>query len=164
VALETISRSIGFLAPAVVVAEAQREMIQQFRVARVIAGGAEVLEGFDQAAAEKLFPQAVDGDAGGERVFGGDQPFRESQAVGGGIGGEFAEQGRDAGLLDGGVLVEPVAADEQVGRALQVGATVIHDRELRRRGAGRGRRRFPRRGRGLRRRGRWRGPSSGRRR
>ena len=42
---------------------------------------AEVLARLDDAAAEQLLPEAVDGDAGDERVVLVDQPSREAEPV-----------------------------------------------------------------------------------
>lgn len=45
------------------------------------AGGAEVFEGFDEAEAEELVPEAVGPDAGGEGVFVGGEPFGELETI-----------------------------------------------------------------------------------
>ena len=58
---------------------------------------AEISTVVDDAPAEEGGPLAVDGDAGGERVFGRDEPAGERQAVGGRVGGEGGQNGRNAG-------------------------------------------------------------------
>ena len=55
------------------------EMIEQFRMARLLAGGAEVVDGGDDAAAEEPAPDAVDQHAGGERIVGRRDPGGEQQ-------------------------------------------------------------------------------------
>ena len=50
--------------------EPRCQMIEQLGVARLLAGGAEVVDGGDDAAAEEPAPDAVDQHAGGERVVG----------------------------------------------------------------------------------------------
>jgi hypothetical protein len=58
----------------VVVAQPQRQMIEQGLVDRRQAGAAEVLLGFHDAGAEQLGPQAVRQHAGGQRVVVAGEP------------------------------------------------------------------------------------------
>ena len=51
------------------------------RVTWVGSLGAEVFFGFDDAAAEELRPVAIDRNAGGERIFGGGQPVRDTDTI-----------------------------------------------------------------------------------
>ena len=55
------------------------EMIEQFWMARLLAGDAEVVDGGDDAAAEEPAPDAVDQHAGGERIVGGGDLGGEQQ-------------------------------------------------------------------------------------
>ena len=118
------------LAPLVVVAEAEGEMVEQFRVGGFRAGRAEILEGFHEAEAEELFPEAVDHDPGGERVVLGNQPAGEGEPVGRGVIGKLSEEGGDAGAFDELVLFQPVAADEQVGGAFEVRGQLLDRRQV----------------------------------
>lgn len=77
-----------------------------------------------------MFPEAVDDDACGEGIFGGDEPFREGETVGGGVFRERAEEGGDAGAVDAFVFFEPVAADEEVGGAFEGDGEVLGAGEL----------------------------------
>jgi hypothetical protein len=60
--------------------------------------GTEVFSGFDDPCPEHLLPEAIDGDSGSERMCGIDEPACESESVAGGIGGEWWEDGGNAGF------------------------------------------------------------------
>jgi hypothetical protein len=59
---------------------------------------AEVVAGLHDACAEKLLPEAVHGDACGERILGIDKPLRETKTVLRRIGSQFAECGGHSGI------------------------------------------------------------------
>src|SRR5258705_12611250 len=63
------------------------EPIEELRMGRRDALCTKVILGFDDSFAEVLLPDAVDDDAGGERVFGISDPFREVEASKPGRGG-----------------------------------------------------------------------------
>ena len=75
--------------------------------------GAEVVAGFDEAGAEELLPEAVDGDAGGEGMVGADEPLGEVEA--GGVffvGKRGEERGGVAVDGSGGFVIEAAVHDE----------------------------------------------------
>jgi len=82
-------------------------------VGRWLALGAEVLGGLDQARAEELLPEAVDGHARGQRVLGVGQPLREPQAVFRRTLGQWRQETRRA-ALDPVSLAIVLAALEQI--------------------------------------------------
>ena len=55
-------------------------MVEEFGVAGPHALGTEVFGCFDEAGAEELLPEAVDGDAGGEGILLVNEPFCEVHA------------------------------------------------------------------------------------
>ncbi len=61
--------------------ELDGQPVQQFRVGRRRALGAEVLHRADDAVAELLVPEAVDVDPGRQRVVLVEQPFGQAEAV-----------------------------------------------------------------------------------
>ena len=63
--------------------EVHGEPIEQFGMGGPRTLVAEVTGAFDDAAAENHLPEAVHRDAGGERMIGPDDPFREVEAGGG---------------------------------------------------------------------------------
>ena len=58
----------------------------------------EVVGGADKSFAEDALPNAVNEDAGHERLLGGDKPAGETETVFRGVLGKEAEGGRHAGL------------------------------------------------------------------
>jgi len=54
--------------------ELDRQIVEQFGMARLLALTPEVLRRGDEAGAEELLPEPVHGDSGGERVAGIDEP------------------------------------------------------------------------------------------
>ena len=70
----------GFDLPAGL-AEFDGEPIEQILVRGAVALHAEVFGGAHDALAEELLPLAVDLHAGGQRVFGTEEPLREAEAV-----------------------------------------------------------------------------------
>ena len=87
----------AFDVPAVV-AEIDGQPIEQFGMARVLALGAEVGGGGDDAGAEEDLPEAIYFDAGGERMLAHRDPLGEAEAVGAG-GRRRAAAGSTAGVL-----------------------------------------------------------------
>ena len=65
------------------IAEVEGEPVEQLGVGGEFAGDAEVAGASDQAGAEDVLPEAIDGDAGGERVVGVEQPSGEAEPVSG---------------------------------------------------------------------------------
>ena len=61
--------------------EAEGEVVEEFRVAWELAGLAEVIGSTNDAFTEKVFPNAVGHDAGGEGVFGIGNPVGEFEAA-----------------------------------------------------------------------------------
>ena len=94
--------------------EGDGEVVEQFGMGGRGAFDAEVFDGGDEAVAEEFGPPAVDGDAGGEGVFFGNEPLGEAEAVGG--AGGFGEDGGGGGG-DGGGGVGVDAALEDGGHA-----------------------------------------------
>ena len=78
--------------------ELDRQPVEQLRVRRRLPGDAEFSHGGNEALSEDLRPEAVDVDAGGERMVRIGQPLRQPQAVGGGPLGQRGEGRRDGGL------------------------------------------------------------------
>ena len=100
--------------------------------------GAEVFFGLDESAPKVAHPGAVDGDAGGERVGGVDEPLGEveSVAAGGGLGKGGLYLGKDAGGEFADLLVgtgEVTASEDEGGAGL---GEFTHDHEFS--GAGHG--------------------------
>ena len=60
--------------------EFDRQPVEQLRMAGTVAGRAEIARGSDQSLAEMVLPDAVDGDAGGQRVFRPGDPFSQLPA------------------------------------------------------------------------------------
>ena len=79
------------------VAKLDREPIEQFRMARQFALGAEVLLRLDQAGAPQLAPQPVHRHARRQRVVRIDQPAGHAHSVGRGILRQRRKRGRNAG-------------------------------------------------------------------
>jgi hypothetical protein len=103
------------LAAPAALAELGGEVIEQFGMRRAGSHDAEIFRGFDEAGAEELLPDFVDGDAGGERVFRGDEPVGEIEA--GGAGAFFFQGREEAGGVgfDGDAELFEVAADAEMG-------------------------------------------------
>ena len=57
------------------------ELLEEFRVGGQRALDAEVFFGFDEADSEELGPNAVDGDARGERVVASDEPVSQCETI-----------------------------------------------------------------------------------
>ena len=97
--------------------EVDGEGIEEFGMGGQIAAEAEVAGGGDEAGAEVVHPDAVDEDAGGERVVGVDEglgEFEAAGAVGKGLLVAAAEAGEGAGRGECAGVVG-VAAEEDVG-------------------------------------------------
>src|SRR5207249_6676388 len=88
----------------------------KFRERRPLALNAEVYHRLDQADAETLLPETMDGHARGERVRRIDEPLRQAQAVFGSLDWPGRQDGRDA-RLDLLAFLGVLAAHEQVGVA-----------------------------------------------
>jgi hypothetical protein len=58
-------------------AEPDGKRIEQFRMARELSLGAELIARFDETDPEKLLPAAIDRDAGRQRILGVRQPVRQ---------------------------------------------------------------------------------------
>ncbi len=97
-----------------VLAELDGQPVEQLGMRGQLAGHAQVARGFDQARAEHFLPEAIDGDARGQRMIRPQQPLGKAQAVARQIGGEG---GQDVGRV-GFHLVAPLvvlAAEEDEG-------------------------------------------------
>ena len=82
-------------------AEVAGEPVEQFRMAGQFSLRAEVVARFDEARAEQLLPEAIDGDAGSERMLGRDEPVGEVEPGGAtAFNRQFREDRGDA-RLDG---------------------------------------------------------------
>ena len=89
---------------------------------------AEVRRGRHDAGAEEEFPDAVDGDPGGERVLLHDEPLREAETIGGRSGGQGGKFGGGACFdLHRGLGVVAPVQDERLAR---LGGEVHHHRRL----------------------------------
>ena len=86
--------------------------------------GAEIFGSFDETDAEEGLPEAVDGDAGGERIRAGDEPAGEIEAVRDGL--VLEDAGDAGGDLFAGVIVG--TAEEDVGVEGLAGFLHDHDR------------------------------------
>ena len=64
-------------------AKVDGQPVEQLGVRGKLAGDAEVAGRAHQAAAENLLPEAVDDDAGGQRMLGPDEPLRQAEPVSG---------------------------------------------------------------------------------
>ena len=91
-----------------------------------LAGDAEVAGGAHQAVAEDLLPEAVDHDAGGQRMLGPDQPLRQAEPVLGQVG-RHGGKGVGRIRLDRVAALVVLAAVEQV-RHRRLGSLVHHVR------------------------------------
>ena len=109
----TISFCIAFMIP-VQSDELGRQPVEQFGVAGPVALRAEVFAGLDDADAEEHLPQAVDGDARGQRVVGLDQPLGQSEAVHRVAVGAAARKRRGTPAVDLFARLVVLAADEDV--------------------------------------------------
>ena len=78
--------------------ELGRQPVEQLGVRRRLALDAEVLGRLDQARAEMVLPDPVDGHAGRQRVVGTSQPARQAEAVARRAGGQRRQARRDARL------------------------------------------------------------------
>ena len=74
------------------------QIVQQFRVRRILADGPEILGALDQSGAEQFLPVAVHDHAAGEGILFGGQPLREAQAVLGRVFGQRVQRREDGGL------------------------------------------------------------------
>ena len=99
-------------------------------MARLFPLAAELLARAHQAGAEQRLPEAVDRDAGGERVLGGDQPLGEREP-GGSVRRQGGEHGRGAGG-DHVAGVQVVAAVLEPGDAPAARRLLGHHRHRRR--------------------------------
>lgn len=104
----------GFNGP-VVLDKAKRKVVEEFGVAGKFAGLAEVVGCADDAFAEKVFPNAIGHDAGGQRIFGVSDPVSEFESagvfrwnIGGGLG--FHRDG-DETTRDFGAFIADLTAD-----------------------------------------------------
>ncbi len=93
-----------------------------------LALAAELLAGADDAGAEQSLPEAVDGDARGQRVLGAHQPLRQGQAVARGVLGQRREHGgRPRGDFLAQVL--PIAAELDPRDTAFLGVELLEDRD-----------------------------------
>jgi hypothetical protein len=103
------------------------EVVEQEGVGGEITGGAEVIDGADEALAEEVHPDAVDEDAGGEGILRMGDPLSELEAAaliswnGGGVGNLGS---LDEATRDGGAEVADIATD--VDGAVGRGGVVQH--------------------------------------
>ena len=95
--------------------ELDGQPVEQFRVGRRFALGAEVLARLDEAAAEEARPEPIHRHAAGQRVVRVDQPAGQAQAVGRLPGRQRVQLRRHAGL-DRLAEVLEVAAEHDVRR------------------------------------------------
>ena len=70
-----------------------RKVIEQWTMDRILALDAKVLGGLDQTDTEKMLPDAVDGHACRQRVFGCDEPLGKAEPISGSVLGEFWQKG-----------------------------------------------------------------------
>ena len=103
-----------FHVPAVF-AEGDSEPVEEFGMGGRGALGAEVVAGFDEAGAEELLPEAVDGDAGGEGVVGAYQPLGEVEAGGLFFVGKRGEESGGVAVDGGGGFVIEAAVHDEAG-------------------------------------------------
>ena len=80
-----------------VVLEMQGQPVQQFRMAGMLTGAAEILQGFHKTGSEKLLPSAIDRHPRGQRLVRGEEPLGQSQAIARRVCGKFGKQGRRVG-------------------------------------------------------------------
>ena len=121
-----------FLHGPTVLDEAAAEVIEEIGVGRGRSLGAEVFFGLDESAPKVAHPSAVDGDSGGERVGGLDEPLGEveSVAAGGRLGKGGFHLGEDVGGEFADLLVgarEVTASEDEGGAGL---GQFTHDHEL----------------------------------
>ena len=117
----------GFDLPAGL-AEFDGEPIEQILVRGAVALHAEVFGGAHDALAEELLPLAVDLHAGGQRVFGTEEPLREAEAV---LWRILRQRRQEARRVEGDLLLlrEVGAAVEDVGFARLVVGHHHHARQ-----------------------------------
>ena len=72
---------------------AEAEVVEEFGIQGALALAAEVFGGFHQAASEQTLPEAIDGDACGERMIRCGKPLRVAMAVLRCVFGEGREEG-----------------------------------------------------------------------
>ena len=107
-----------------VLAQAQGEVIEEFRVGGPIPVESEVIRRGDDSPAHEVHPDAVGGDARGQGVLGADEPLGELQPAAGACGqlhGIAAVQHRDQSARDAAGLLADLAPHEEravVGDAL----------------------------------------------
>jgi hypothetical protein len=90
------------------------QVVEQQRVGGKIASGTEVIDRAHQALAEQVHPDAVDDDAGGERVLRMGDPLGKLEAtalVGGDAGSVRDFGGLNEATGDGGAEIADVAAN-----------------------------------------------------
>ena len=75
---EQLEHALGIPAAIAIV---DRQPIEQLGMRRGFALRAELLGRFDDADAEQLLPQAIDGHARGERIVGVDEPIGQAEAI-----------------------------------------------------------------------------------
>ncbi len=101
------------------------EPVEQLLVDGILAHDAEVIDGPDEAGAEDFLPEAVDGDAGGEGVFRGDDPLGETEAIGGRTFGHGMQDGEGAGG-DGVAGLVVLAPEQDAGDGHGIHALALH--------------------------------------
>ena len=96
--------------------------IEQSLVGRRVTLRAEIFGGLDQANAEIHLPKMIDGDAGGERIAGIDDPLGEGETVARSVGRKSRLDdgcvGRDLVALE---AIVTALEDESVARFFHVG-------------------------------------------
>ncbi len=98
------------------------EPVQDVALYGLVALGAEILGGLDEAGAEMKLPVAIDGDARGEGVLRAEEPLGEAQTIRGGVLGHGRKHRRDAGsYLLGLVAIVAAGQDEGVARLGHLG-------------------------------------------
>lgn len=111
----------------VVLHEVGGEPIEKARVDGDFALHAEVFGAFDEADTEEFLPESIDGDAGGEWIFGRDDPLGEIESIGVLF---FAERGKEGGSVGFDFLAALVVGSDGKDIGFPFFLLIRHDHDL----------------------------------